>query len=133
MQDIDYSEALNAYRTTIRTPFWKASFMLGWPLESAGFGIAKHLVDKCLERKADLIVFSEYDQTDYRMEYSVLVEVLRWNTEYYKGVQLHVLPMNYFTIFKQEEAETCKCHCCCQMVVQTGYFLCPKCVGKCLQ
>jgi len=134
MQDIDYSQEMNAYRISIRTPFWTAWVKLGWPFESAGLGVGKYLIEQMKQRGADLIVHLEYNCKDYRISNSDLCDFMKkYDTEYFSGVELHVFPLNEFTQFDESLVDQCKCHCGCKNTVPSGYFLCKSCVGKCLR
>lgn len=129
MQQIDYSRVLNAFRISIREPFHKAAFILGWPDESEGLGISEYIINQCRQRGADLIVFVESLDKTFRISYGDLLEFLKTrNTSYFKGTALRIIALSWFSIYDVHTANKCVCGCGCMTLIQEDSFLCQRCV-----
>lgn len=101
MQKVSYSTALNSVITEIKTPFFRADLMLGWPIKSIGLGFNKQIINSCLEKQADLIVRVGYNSTTYFIRFAKLKEALdTLNCDYTvkRDTQLKVIPWDYFAI-----------------------------------
>ncbi len=106
MQQIEYSEQLHAVKTSIKTPFWSASFILGWPWKAAGLGFNKQIINTVKTHMADLVVHVEFNGYDYLIRYEKIMEFLEnYKTDYLvKGrVFLTVLPWDWFSVMEEGE------------------------------
>ena len=107
MQEVVYDEKLNAVRTSIRVPFWTADSVLGWNFKAIGLGFNMNIINTCIDKKADLIVFIGHNHTTYFITYQRLKEFLdTFETKYRTGkgkVEVRVIAWNWFAQYKEED------------------------------